>query len=68
MHLGLSSTRAAVQDREFFGLTPNGTILPKFNNFASAFNVLGTDDTPGPGVTLWAGCMSSNPFPTRLKR
>jgi hypothetical protein len=36
-------------------ITPNGTILPKFNNFASAFNVLGTDDTPGPGVTLWAG-------------
>lgn len=36
-------------------ITPNGTILPKFNNFASAFNVLGADDTPGPGVTLWAG-------------
>lgn len=36
-------------------ITPNGTILPKFNNFASAFNVLGTDDTPGPGVTLWTG-------------
>ena len=36
-------------------ITPNGTVLPKFNNFASAFNVAGTDDTPGPGVTLWAG-------------
>jgi len=36
-------------------ITPDGTILPKFNNFASAFNVLGADDTPGPGVTLWAG-------------
>lgn len=36
-------------------ITPSGAILPKFNNFAAAFNVAGTDDTPGPGVTLWAG-------------
>jgi hypothetical protein len=36
-------------------ITPNEIILPKFNTFAAAFNVLGTDDTPGPGVTLWAG-------------
>ncbi len=36
-------------------ITPDGTVFPKFHNFASAFNVLGTDDTPGPGVTLWAG-------------
>jgi hypothetical protein len=27
-------------------VTPSGTILPAFNNFAAAFNVLGTDDTP----------------------
>lgn len=36
-------------------ITPDGTILPKFQNLAAAFNVAGTDDTPGPGVTLWAG-------------
>jgi hypothetical protein len=36
-------------------ITPDGKILPKFNNFASAFNVAGTDDTPGDGVTVWLG-------------
>ena len=36
-------------------ITPDGTVLPKFNNFASAFNVAGTDDTPGVGVTSWLG-------------
>ncbi|WP_321477528.1 hypothetical protein [uncultured Paludibaculum sp.] len=36
-------------------VTPDGNILPKFNNFASAFNVAGTDDTPGEGVTAWLG-------------
>jgi hypothetical protein len=36
-------------------ITPDGRVLPKFNNFASAFNVAGTDDTPGDGVTAWLG-------------
>jgi len=36
-------------------ITPDGTVLPKFNNFAAAFNVAGTDDTPGAGVTSWLG-------------
>jgi hypothetical protein len=36
-------------------ISPDGKILPKFNNFASAFNVAGTDDTPGEGVTVWLG-------------
>jgi hypothetical protein len=36
-------------------ITPEGKVLPKFNNFASAFNVAGTDDTPGEGVTTWLG-------------
>ena len=36
-------------------ITPDGKVLPKFNNFASAFNVAGTDDTPGAGVTSWLG-------------
>jgi hypothetical protein len=36
-------------------ITPDGTVFPQFHNFASAFNVLGTDDTPGVGTTIWAG-------------
>ncbi|MBC7806234.1 MAG: hypothetical protein H7145_08795, partial [Akkermansiaceae bacterium] len=36
-------------------ITPDGTVLPKGTNFASAFNVAGSDDTPGPGMTLWLG-------------
>ena len=36
-------------------ITPDGTVLPRFNNFAAAFNVAGTDDTPGVGVTSWLG-------------
>jgi len=36
-------------------ITPDGTILPKYQNFASAFNVAGTDDTPGSGITAWLG-------------
>lgn len=36
-------------------VTPDGAILPAFNNFAAAFNVAGTDDTPGKGVTAWLG-------------
>jgi hypothetical protein len=36
-------------------ITPDGRVLPKFNNFSSAFNIAGTDDTPGDGVTAWLG-------------
>lgn len=36
-------------------VTPDGKVFPAFHNFASAFNVAGTDDTPGPGVTAWLG-------------
>jgi hypothetical protein len=36
-------------------ITPDGRVLPKFTNFASAFNIAGTDDTPGDGVTAWLG-------------
>jgi hypothetical protein len=36
-------------------ITPDGKVLPKFNNFAAAFNIAGTDDTPGDGVTAWLG-------------
>src|SRR5581483_3453252 len=36
-------------------ITPNGTIIPANTNLGPLFNIAGTDDTPGPGVTIWAG-------------
>jgi hypothetical protein len=36
-------------------ITPNGTIIPANTNLAPLFNIAGTDDTPGPGVTTWVG-------------
>jgi hypothetical protein len=36
-------------------ITPDGGIIPKNTNLAALFNVAGTDDTPGPGVTIWTG-------------
>ncbi|RDS86088.1 hypothetical protein [Dyella psychrodurans] len=36
-------------------IMPDGTVMPAFSNFASAFNVSGSDDTPGPGRTTWFG-------------
>ncbi|MBW3127102.1 hypothetical protein [Hymenobacter profundi] len=34
-------------------IKPDGGTIPKGTNLASLFNVAGTDDTPGPGVTIW---------------
>jgi len=34
---------------------PDGGTIPAGTNLAALFNVAGTDDTPGPGVTVWAG-------------
>jgi hypothetical protein len=36
-------------------IKPDGTLIPKNTNLATLFNVAGTDDTPGPGVTAWVG-------------
>lgn len=36
-------------------ITPTGEIIPRNTNLATLFNVAGSDDTPGPGVTLWVG-------------
>ena len=36
-------------------ITPDGTIIPANTNLGPLFNIAGTDDTPGPGVTVWAG-------------
>jgi hypothetical protein len=34
-------------------IKPDGGTIPKGTNLASLFNIAGTDDTPGPGVTIW---------------
>jgi hypothetical protein len=36
-------------------IKPDGTVIPKNTNLASLFNIAGSDDTPGPGITLWTG-------------
>ena len=36
-------------------ITPDGGIIPADTNLGPLFNIAGTDDTPGPGVTIWAG-------------
>ena len=36
-------------------ITPDGTVIPANTNLGTLFNIAGTDDTPGPGVTVWAG-------------
>ena len=36
-------------------IKPDGGVIPKGVNLASLFNIAGTDDTPGAGVTVWAG-------------
>ena len=34
---------------------PDGGLIKAGTNLAALFNIAGTDDTPGPGVTIWAG-------------
>lgn len=36
-------------------IKPDGGIIPKNTNLANLFNIAGTDDTPGAGVTMWTG-------------
>ncbi len=36
-------------------ITPDGGIIKANTNLGPLFNIAGTDDTPGPGVTVWAG-------------
>lgn len=46
---------------------PDGGIIPEGTNLASLFNVAGTDDTPGPGVTVWAGWHVLESLPTGVE-
>jgi hypothetical protein len=36
-------------------ITPDGAIIRANTNLGPLFNIAGTDDTPGAGVTIWAG-------------
>ena len=47
---------------------PDGGIIPRNTNLANLFNVLGTDDTPGPGVTLWLGWHVLESLPADISR
>ena len=44
-------------------IAPDGTVIPKNTNLANLFNTLGTDDSPGKGVTIWAGWHVLESFP-----
>ena len=48
-------------------ITPDGTIIPRNTNLANLFNTLGTDDSPGEGVTIWAGWHVLESFPDGVK-
>jgi len=48
-------------------IAPDGTIIPKNTNLANLFNTLGTDDSPGDGVTIWAGWHVLESFPDDVK-
>jgi hypothetical protein len=48
-------------------ITPDGGIIPKNTNLANLFNTLGTDDSPGNGVTIWAGWHVLESFPDDVK-
>jgi hypothetical protein len=48
-------------------ITPDGKIIPKNTNLANLFNTLGTDDSPGNGVTTWVGWHVLESFPDDVK-
>ncbi len=49
-------------------IKPDGGVIPKHTNLASLFNIAGTDDTPRPGVTLWAGWHVLESLPAGVDR
>jgi hypothetical protein len=49
-------------------VTPDGGIIPANTDLASLFNILGVDDTPGDGVTIWAGWHFLESFPDDVKQ
>lgn len=55
----------AFVDEDF--VTPTGTIIPRNTNLASLFNIAGTDNTPGLGVTMWLGWHVLESFLPRIR-
>lgn len=49
-------------------VTPAGGTIEAGTNLASLFNVAGVDDTPGPGVTVWAGWHVLESLPPNVNR
>jgi hypothetical protein len=49
-------------------IAPDGTIIPRNTNLANLFNTLGVDDSPGNGVTLWAGWHVLESFGVDVKK
>ena len=49
-------------------IAPDGTIIPRNTNLANLFNTLGTDDTPGDGVTIWVGWHFLESFPDDVRK
>lgn len=48
-------------------IAPDGTIIQKNTDLSNLFNTLGTDDSPGDGVTIWAGWHVLESFPDDVK-
>ncbi len=48
-------------------INPDGKVIPRGTNLASLFNIAGSDDTPGPGVTVWAGWHVLESLPVGVK-
>ena len=48
-------------------IAPDGTIIPRNTNLANLFNTLGTDDSPGDGVTIWVGWHFLESFPDDVR-
>ncbi|MBC7879808.1 MAG: hypothetical protein H7Y37_00600 [Anaerolineae bacterium] len=49
-------------------IKPDGGVIPKDTNLAALFNVAGTDDTPGEGVTVWTGWHVLESLPPNLNK
>ncbi len=47
---------------------PDGGIIEKNTNLAALFNIAGTDDTPGDGVTIWTGWHVLESIPDEVKQ
>ncbi len=49
-------------------IKPDGDVIRKNTNLATLFNVAGSDDTPGDGVTVWVGWHVLESLPTEVEQ